>query len=149
MSCPRRALRCDRSAASVGGVKRADYKSIEGGTVINLGDLTKITDDDVRELGPLDVAECGSPCQGFSVAGRRGGLMDPRGMLTLAFVRLIHRMRRVNGLRYIIWENVYGIFSTSGNPFGNFLAGLASVNGRAVGPLLPPAAKWTRREKPR
>lgn len=125
------------------GECRSKYKWIEGGTVPNLGDMTQISDADLEELGQIDIIEGGTPCQGFSIAGLRGGLMDPRAKLTLAFVQLVHRMRRINGLKYVIWENVHGVFSAAGNPFGAFLSGLATLGGNAISPLLPPRTGWT------
>lgn len=82
------------------------YTMITEGSVINFGDITAITDADLRALGPIDVLEGGSPCQSFSVAGLRRGLDDDRGNLTLAFAKLALRMREINGLRFVIWENV-------------------------------------------
>lgn len=41
----------------------------------NYGDFTKIPTD----AGPIDLLVGGTPCQSFSVAGKRLGLDDPRG----------------------------------------------------------------------
>ncbi len=147
-ACHVLAQRCDATAPRYlpEGFKPKDFAGISGGSVPNLGDLTQVTDADLEALGPVDVLEGGTPCQGFSVAGLRGGLMDPRGQLTLAFVQLAHRMRRINGLRYIVWENVHGVFNPNlGNVFGHFLAGLGAVGGRAERPLEPPrdGIGWT------
>jgi site-specific DNA-cytosine methylase len=49
-------------------------------------------------------------CQGFSVAGKQGGLADPRSALCLAYCRLLETMRP----RWFVWENVPGVFSTNG-----------------------------------
>lgn len=105
----------------------------------NFGDITQISDDDLEALGPVDVLEGGSPCQGFSVAGLRKGLADSRGQLTLEFCRLAQRMRRINGLKYVVWENVRGALSDETNGFGNLLAALA---GEEV-ELVAPRRKWT------
>lgn len=37
----------------------------------NLGDVTKITDDQIRSLGQIDLVVGGSPCQDMSIAGKR------------------------------------------------------------------------------
>ena len=72
----------------------------------------------------------GTPCQGFSIAGLRGGLNDPRGQLTLSFVDLadaIDERRAELGEEPCIiwWENVPGALSDPGNAFGCFLGALA------------------------
>jgi DNA (cytosine-5)-methyltransferase 1 len=85
------------------------------GTVINAGDFTKIGKDDV---GAIDLLAGGTRCQSFSVAGKRGGLDDPRGNLTIEFARLADRLRPL----WVVWENVPGILSIDGGrTFGAFL----------------------------
>lgn len=76
--------------------------------VPNLGDMTKIKGEDYR--GTVDLLVGGTPCQGFSVAGKQGGLNDPRSALCLAYCKLLETMRP----RWFVWENVPGVFSTSG-----------------------------------
>lgn len=71
-----------------------------------------------------DVLIGGTPCQSFSVAGLGGGLSDPRGGLALAFVSLVGLLRP----RWIVWENVPGVFSADdGCAFGSLLSGLGRV----------------------
>jgi DNA (cytosine-5)-methyltransferase 1 len=90
--------------------------------VPNLGDFTKIQASDIRE--PIDVMVGGTPCQSFSVAGKRGGLDDPRGNLTLEFLRLAGRLRPT----WIVWENVPGVLSIDkGRTFGAFLHALGEL----------------------
>jgi DNA (cytosine-5)-methyltransferase 1 len=113
----------------------------EKGRAINWGDITQITDDDLKSLGRVDVLEGGSPCQAFSFAGARRGLEDPRGNLMLAFCDLAERMHKINGLRYVVWENVHGALSIDGGrAFGSLLASLAGEEG---GALQPPRKGWT------
>lgn len=82
--------------------------------VPNLGDFTQIG----LEHGPIDLLVGGSPCQSFSVAGKRAGLDDPRGDLTLEFLRLAGRLRP----RWLVWENVPGVLSIDGGrTFGAIL----------------------------
>lgn len=75
--------------------------------VPNLGDMTKIKGDDYN--GAVDLLVGGTPCQGFSIAGRRGGLNDERSCLCLSYVRLLKEMRP----RWFVWENVPGVFGTN------------------------------------
>lgn len=117
------------------------YASIVGGSVVNFGDVTAITDDDLRALGPIDVLEGGSPCQAFSISGLRRGLEDDRGNLTLAFADLALRMREINNLRFVVWENVKGVLSDKTNGFGCLLGALAG--GRNGDPLVSPGSGWT------
>lgn len=75
--------------------------------VQNLGDMTKI--DGEKYAGTVDLLVGGTPCQGFSVAGKQGGLDDPRSALCLAYCRLLGTMRP----RWFVWENVPGVFSAN------------------------------------
>ena len=52
----------------------------------------------------------GWPCQGNSVAGRRGGMGDPRSGLWRHVVRLVAEARP----RWFIGENVPGLLSVNG-----------------------------------
>ncbi|MBP0438436.1 DNA cytosine methyltransferase [Tianweitania sediminis] len=72
--------------------------------VPNLGDFTTIGPD----AGPVDLLVGGTPCQSFSVAGKRLGLDDPRGNLALEYLALAQRLRA----RWIVWENVPGVLSS-------------------------------------
>jgi DNA (cytosine-5)-methyltransferase 1 len=91
------------------------------GDVINAGDFTKIGKDDV---GTIDLLAGGTPCQSFSVAGKRAGLDDPRGNLTIEFARLADRLRPL----WVVWENVPGVLSIDdGRTFGAFLGLLVQL----------------------
>jgi DNA (cytosine-5)-methyltransferase 1 len=85
------------------------------------GDFTTIQAGD---YAAIDVLVGGTPCQSFSVAGLRGGLADERGNLALEYLRLADRLRP----RWLVWENVPGVLSSSGGrDFGAFLGGLAEL----------------------
>ncbi len=85
------------------------------------GDFTTISEDD---YGPIDLLVGGTPCQSFSIAGLRGGLGDDRGNLALEYLRLADRKRP----RWLVWENVPGVLSSSeGRDFGAILGGLVEL----------------------
>jgi DNA (cytosine-5)-methyltransferase 1 len=88
--------------------------------VVNIGDFTQQTPG----CGGIDVLVGGTPCQSFSVAGRRLGLDDPRGNLALEFLRLA----RLLGPRWLVFENVPGFLSSGGGrDFGAFLGLLGQL----------------------
>ena len=104
-----------------------------GERIVNWGDMTHLPEA-VRSgaAEAPDILCGGTPCQGFSVAGLRGGLSDPRGQLTLSFVELANAIDDQRAARgehpcAIFWENVPGVRSDSGNAFGHFLAALVGV----------------------
>lgn len=88
--------------------------------VPNVGDMTKI--DGRRYHGTVDLLVGGTPCQDFSVAGKRAGLSGERSGLALDFIRLAREITP----RWILWENVPGCLSTNGGiDFGSFAQALA------------------------
>ena len=86
--------------------------------VKNYGDITQY---EKWNAGQFDILVGGTPCQSFSVAGKRGGTADERGALMYAYLGIVETYRP----RWIIWENVPGVLSSnSGYDFASFLAGL-------------------------
>jgi len=69
--------------------------------------------EDIHEIkgkkfkGKVDLFVGGSPCQSFSLVGRREGLEDPRGLLIYEFVRLVKEIKP----KIFIYENVKGILN--------------------------------------
>ena len=66
---------------------------------IHLGDVTKVKASD---LEPIDLLMGGSPCQGFSFAGKQLNFDDPRSALFFEFVRLLKECKP----QYFLLENV-------------------------------------------
>lgn len=68
---------------------------------IQLGSVQGIVAGGV-ERGSVDIVMGGSPCQSFSIAGKRKGFSDPRGMLIHEFIRIVDWYRP----RWFLLENV-------------------------------------------
>lgn len=86
----------------------------------NYGDLTK--QEEWADVPEFDVLVAGTPCQGFSIAGRREGMADPRSQLVWHFIDFAARHRP----RWLLWENVPGALSSNkGRDFGAVLGALA------------------------
>ena len=113
-------------------------------TVRNYGDMSLFRDWPDELFADADAIVGGPPCQAFSVAGARRGLLDARGNLTLIYVELLDHaddIRRKYGKPPVValYENVPGIFSDRTNAFGCLVGGLA---GEDV-PVVPPGKRWT------
>src|SRR5687767_4888842 len=69
-----------------------------------LGDVTKVS---IRNLPKIDLLIGGSPCQGFSFAGKQLNFNDPRSKLFFEFVRLLRELRFHNNpdIKFML-ENV-------------------------------------------
>ncbi|HAM2078077.1 TPA: DNA (cytosine-5-)-methyltransferase [Listeria monocytogenes] len=82
-------------------------------------DITKVTDDEWRELrGTIDVICGGFPCQSFSIAGKRRGFEDIRGTLFFDIARAAKQIKP----RYLFLENVKGLLShNKGQTFATIL----------------------------
>ena len=68
-----------------------------------------VTDVRGAELPTIDLITFGSPCQDFSLAGKRKGLSGDRSGLITEAIRLIRECRP----SVFIWENVKGSFSSN------------------------------------
>ena len=92
--------------------------------VPNLGDMTRLHEKEVFSRSTIDLLIGGTPCQSFSLAGFRKGLVDPRGNLALVFLGIAQKKHP----RWIVWENVPGVLSVAdGRDFASFLSGLAQL----------------------
>lgn len=113
--------------------------------VTNHGDMTKLAAKVLAgTISAPDVLVGGTPCQAFSVAGMRQGLLDPRGALTIKYVELADAIDHVRSRTgqpecITVWENVPGVLSDKGNAFGCFLGALAGEDSE----LQPAGKRWT------
>ena len=73
-----------------------------------LGSVTDVQPKDLPER--IDLITFGSPCQDFSIAGKRGGIQANRSSLFFEAMRII----RAKKPKYFIFENVKGLFSSGG-----------------------------------
>jgi len=88
--------------------------------ILNLGDMTKCEDWEIKDDVELLVG--GTPCQSFSIAGKRNGMDDERGKLAIKFFEIVRKYKP----RWIVWENVAGVLiSNKGRNFGKFLHTMA------------------------
>ena len=101
---------------------RASYKAIhntEG--EIELHDITRVTDDEIRAIGEVDVICGGFPCQAFSIAGARRGFEDTRGTLFFEIARFASILKP----KYLFLENVKGLLNhDKGNTFKTIVGAL-------------------------
>mgnify|MGYP003109687814 CR=1 FL=1 len=75
-------------------VSQANYPNI-----IQVGD---VCDLDPKDYMDVDLIQAGSPCQGFSMAGKQLAFNDPRSALFFEFIRLLKAIKP----RYFLLENV-------------------------------------------
>ena len=75
-------------------IAKKNYPNIE-----HIGDVTQV---DGTKLDKIDLMIGGSPCQGFSFAGKQLNFSDPRSALYFEFVRLLKETKP----KYFLLENV-------------------------------------------
>jgi len=68
-----------------------------------------VTDIQSKDLPKIDLITLGSPCQDFSLAGKRKGMQGAKSSLISEAIRLISECRP----RFFVWENVKGTFSSN------------------------------------
>lgn len=97
-------LETNRVAGRFGGpgtrVIRADLSVLEPQALLHQLGL---------RAGQLDLLIGGPPCQAFSTAGKRQGVLDPRGTLVWDFLRFVEVMQP----RFFLMENVRGLLSAA------------------------------------
>mgnify|MGYP000960954376 CR=1 FL=1 len=92
----------------------------------NLGDITSIHGGDFTDI---DIITFGSPCQDFSLAGKRAGLGGEKSSLIKKAIALIAQLRP--GI--FIWENVKGAFSSNARAdFWAIIQAFANIGGYTI-----------------
>lgn len=110
-------ISCGRIALERAGIKVNNYYSSEIDKyaikiskanypdIVQLGDVTKWCEWDIDWAG-IDLLIGGSPCQGFSFAGKQLAFNDPRSKLFFVYVDILNHIRRVKpGVKFML-ENV-------------------------------------------
>ena len=89
-------------------------------SVPNLGDMTKLRDNQIYKDEKFDLLVGGTPCQAFSIAGLRQGLDDDRSNLALEYVRILKDKQP----QWFVWENVPGVLNSNGGAdFASIISG--------------------------
>ena len=70
---------------------------------IQLGSVTEVK---ATDLPPIDMLIGGSPCQGFSFAGKQLNFSDPRSVLFFEYVRILKEIKEINPNVLFLLENV-------------------------------------------
>ena len=88
---------------------KQSYTSIyETSEELDLGDITKVSNEQWQDLkGKANIIVGGSPCQSFSLAGKRRGFEDTRGTLFFHYVNAVKEVQP----EFFIFENVKGMMS--------------------------------------
>lgn len=95
---------------------------------VNLGDVTAHDFcERASAIAKPNVLIFGSPCQSYSIAGKRLGMDDPRGNMALVALGIVARLKP----DWFVFENVPGLFS--------------SWSGEEEGPVSP-GAEWDSEE---
>ena len=85
-----------------------------------------VTDVRAEQLPRIDAITFGSPCQDFSLAGKRKGMGGHRSSLIAEAIRLIDECRP----SFFIWENVKGTFSSNnGADFWAIIQAFTNIGG--------------------
>ena len=75
---------------------------------IQLGSITELSDKDLKALGKIDLLIGGSPCQGFSLAGKMKGSSTKEGMDVTTLKQYLKLKKGVEfeGQSYLFWEYI-------------------------------------------
>ena len=108
-------ISCGRVALERAGIKVSNYYASEVDkyaiktsaknwpNIVQLGGVEQVT---AQSLPRIDLLLGGSPCQGFSNAGKRLNFDDPRSKLFFEYVRILKELKAVNPDIKFLLENV-------------------------------------------
>lgn len=97
--------------------------------VPNLGNMLSLLENEEFNATIFQLLVGGTPCQSFSIAGFRKGLVDQRGNLALQYCRILQRKKP----KWFVWENVPGVLSSFSNAADRKgLAGFGPENAETI-----------------
>lgn len=129
-------------------LKARAYADNWGAGHFQLGDVFDVNADDLP--GRADLAWASSPCQDFSLAGRRAGLAGARSSAFWGFWRVMQGLDRDSRApRLIVIENVLGLLTSHGGEDFRVVCETLAKAGYRVGALEIDAARLVPQSRPR
>ena len=86
-------------------ISKKNYPEIK-----QLGSVTELTRQQLLDLGEIDILIGGSPCQGFSVAGKMKGSQTKEGIDVTSLAQYLELKElgvEFDGQSYLFWEFVW------------------------------------------
>lgn len=103
LACERAGVPIDKYYSSEIDKYAIQVSKVNWPDIIHLGDVTKVYG---CTLPDIHLLLGGSPCQGFSFAGKQLNFNDPRSALLFEYVRILKELREYNPNIYFLLENV-------------------------------------------
>lgn len=129
-------------------LKARAYADNWGAGHVHLGDVFEVNAGDLP--GCADLAWASSPCQDFSLAGRRAGLAGARSSAFWGFWRVMQGLDRDDRApRLIVIENVIGLLTSHGGEDFRVVCQTLAEAGYRVGALEIDAARFVPQSRPR
>jgi DNA (cytosine-5)-methyltransferase 1 len=129
-------------------LKARAYADNWGPGHFHLGDVFEVNAGDLP--GRADLAWASSPCQDFSLAGRRAGLGGARSSAFWGFWQVMQGLDRVDRApRLIVIENVIGLLTSHGGEDFRVVCQALAEAGYRIGALEIDAARFVPQSRPR
>ncbi len=129
-------------------LKTATYAANHGDGHLKAGDVFALSADDL--LGQADLAWASSPCQDFSLAGKRAGLAGGRSSAFFGFWSLMRQLAREDRApNVIVVENVVGMLTANGGADFTALCQALADEGYVFGALEIDARGFVPQSRPR
>ena len=74
--------------------------------IIQLGDITELSNEKLKAIGKVDILLCGFPCTDLSSMGKQAGLQGERSGLFYEAIRVLNEVRQNNPNVLFLFENV-------------------------------------------